>query len=111
MARAITNIDDARGPRSATRARSTTKTSTAGSGDAGVAEIAFTAFTGRRKAEHVTARLIVRRVRRLQPRTVAAGQSEMFAVYRYHAVVTDSAEPMLAAEVTHRDHAIRSSPS
>ena len=30
----------------------------------------------------------------------------MFAVYRYHAVFTDSAEPMLAAEATHRDHAI-----
>jgi len=74
--------------------------------DAEVAEITFTAFTGRRKAEHVTARLIVRRVRRLNPRTVAAGQTEAFAVYRYHAVFTDSAEPMLAAEATHRDHAI-----
>ena len=48
----------------------------------------------------------MRRVRRLNPTTVAAGQSEMFAVYRYHAVFTDSAEPMLAAEATHRDHAI-----
>ena len=35
-----------------------------------------------------------------------AGQTEAFAVYRYHAVFTDSAEPMLAAEATHRDHAI-----
>jgi hypothetical protein len=74
--------------------------------DAEVAEIEFTAFTGRRKAEQVTARLIVRRVRRLNPKTVPAGQSEMFAVYRYHAVFTDSPEPMLAAEATHRDHAI-----
>jgi hypothetical protein len=74
--------------------------------DAEVAEVAFTAFTGRRKAEHVTARLIVRRVRRLNPRTVPAGQTEAFAVYRYHAVFTDSTEPMLAAEATHRDHAI-----
>jgi hypothetical protein len=74
--------------------------------DAEVAETTFTAFTGRRRAEHVTARLIVRRVRRLNPRTVPAGQSEMFAVYRYHAVFTDSSEPMLAAEATHRDHAI-----
>jgi hypothetical protein len=74
--------------------------------DAEVAEIGFTAFTSRRKAEHVTARLIVRRVRRLNPATVAAGQTEAFAVYRYHAVFTDSAEPMLAAEATHRDHAI-----
>jgi hypothetical protein len=74
--------------------------------DAEVAETTFTAFTGRRRAEHVTARLIVRRVRRLNPKTVPAGQTEAFAVYRYHAVFTDSAEPMLAAEATHRDHAI-----
>jgi hypothetical protein len=74
--------------------------------DAEVAEITFTAFTGRRKADQVTARLIVRRVRRLNPKTVPAGQGEMFAVYRYHAIFTDSPEPMLAAEATHRDHAI-----
>jgi hypothetical protein len=74
--------------------------------DAEVAEIEFTAFTGRRKAEWVTASLIVRRVRRLNPTTVPAGQGEMFAVYRYHAVFTDNPEPMLHAEATHRDHAI-----
>jgi Transposase DDE domain group 1 len=74
--------------------------------DAEVAEVAFTAFTGRRKAEHVTARLIVRRVRRLNPKHVPAGQTEAFAVYRYHAVFTDNPEPMLAAEARHRDHAI-----
>jgi hypothetical protein len=74
--------------------------------DAEVAEVEFTAFTGRRKAEHVTARLIVRRVRRLNPKTVPAGQTDAFAVYRYHAVFTDNPEPMLAAEATHRDHAI-----
>ncbi len=74
--------------------------------DAEVAQIEFTAFTGRRKTEHVTARLIVRRVRRLNPKTVPAGQSEMFVVYRYHAIFTDSPEPMLHAEATHRDHAI-----
>jgi len=74
--------------------------------DAEVAEVPFTAFTGRRRSEHVTARLIVRRVRRLNPKHVPAGQTEAFAVYRYHAVFTDSPEPMLAAEATHRDHAI-----
>jgi DDE family transposase len=68
--------------------------------DAEVAETVLTAFTGRRKRDHVTARLIVRRVRRLNPRTVGPGQTEAFAVYRYHAVFTDTAEPM------HRDHAI-----
>ncbi len=74
--------------------------------DAEVAETTFTAFTHRRRREHVTARLIVRRVRRLNPQTAPAGQTEAFAVYRYHAVFTDSAEPMLHAEATHRDHAI-----
>jgi hypothetical protein len=74
--------------------------------DAEVAETVFTAFTGRRTAEHVTARLIVRRVRRLNPKTAPAGQTEAFKVYRYHAVFTDNTEPMLHAEATHRDHAI-----
>jgi len=74
--------------------------------DAEVAETTLTAFTSRRTRDHVTARLIVRRVRRLNPKSVPAGQAEAFAVYRYHAVFTDSGEPMLAAEATHRDHAI-----
>jgi hypothetical protein len=74
--------------------------------DAEVAEAEFTAFTGRRSAEQVTARLIVRRVRRLNSVHLPAGQAQMFAVYRYHAVFTDSPEPMLDAEATHRDHAI-----
>ena len=74
--------------------------------DAEVAETTFTAFTGRRAAEHITARLIVRRVRRINPTTAPTAQSELFAAYRYHAVFTDSPEPMLDAEATHRDHAI-----
>jgi hypothetical protein len=37
--------------------------------DAEVAEVPFTAFTSHRKAEHVAGRLIVRRVRRLNPRS------------------------------------------
>ena len=81
--------------------------------DAEVAEVGFTAFTGRRKRDHVTARLIVRRVRRLNPAAAptrpagkAGKQGELFAAYRYHAVFTDSPESMLAAEATHRDHAI-----
>jgi hypothetical protein len=48
----------------------------------------------------------VRRVRLLNPKTVPAGQTEAFAVYRYHAIFTDSAQPMLHTEATHRDHAI-----
>jgi len=74
--------------------------------DAEVAEIGFTAFTSRRHSEHIGARLIVRRVRRLNPTTVPAGQGALFATWRHHAVFTDSAESMLTAEATHRDDAI-----
>jgi hypothetical protein len=74
--------------------------------DAEVAEVPFTAFTSRRKADHVTARLIVRRVKRLNSEHVPAGQGELFAAWRYHAVFTDSPQPMLEAETTHRQHAI-----
>lgn len=74
--------------------------------DAQVAEVGFTAFTGRRKAEHIGARLIVRRVKRLNPAAVPAGQGELFTTWRHHAVFTDSPEPMLDAEATHRRHAV-----
>src|SRR5665647_1596106 len=74
--------------------------------DAEVAEIGFTAFTSRRHSEHIGARLIVRRVKRLNPTTVPAGQGALFSAWRHHAVFTDSREAMLAAEATHRDHAI-----
>ena len=74
--------------------------------DAEVAETTFTAFTSRRKAEHITARLIVRRVRRLNPASVTAGQGELFDTYRHHAVFTDSPMTLLQAETDHRQHAI-----
>lgn len=74
--------------------------------DAEVAEVPYTAFTSRRKAEHVTARLIVRRVRRLNPSTAPAGQDELLTAYRHHAVFTDSPLSTLEAEASHRDHAI-----
>jgi hypothetical protein len=77
--------------------------------DAEVAETTYTAFTGRRRSKQVTARLIVRRVRRLNPDQLPArdaAQGELFAAYRYHAVFTDSTMPMLEAEATHRDHAV-----
>ena len=56
--------------------------------------------------QHVTGRLIVRRVKRLNPATVRQGQGELFAVYRFHAVFTNSTEPTRVAEAHHRDHAI-----
>jgi hypothetical protein len=72
--------------------------------DAEVAEIPFTAFTSRRQADHVTARLIVRRVRRLNPN--AKTQGELLPGYRYHAVFSDTTLGLLEAEACHRDHAI-----
>jgi hypothetical protein len=77
--------------------------------DAEVAEVpVFTAFTSRPKREQVTARLIVRRVKRKNPKAVE-GQGELFAdssTHRYHAIFTDSLAPMLDAEHAHRGHAI-----
>jgi Transposase DDE domain group 1 len=72
--------------------------------DAEVAETAYTAFASR-KGQAVTARLIVRRVRDLNPAT-AEGQGELFAVWRYHPVFTDSAFTLVQAEEQHRDHAV-----
>jgi hypothetical protein len=75
--------------------------------DAEVAEVGFTAFTGRRKAEHVPCRLIVRRVKRLQPlASDGTEQGELFATYRHHAFITNSPLAMVEADQRHRDHAI-----
>jgi hypothetical protein len=77
--------------------------------DAEVAETSLTAFTGRHVGEQVTARLIVRRVKRLNPVGEADGQGELFTTssdWRYHAVFTDTPLPMLQAEAAHRGHAI-----
>lgn len=74
--------------------------------DAEVAEIDYTAFTSRKQTEHVTARLIVRRVKRLNPRHGGREQGGLLDTYRHHAVFTDSPLPMLDAEASHRDHAI-----
>ena len=81
--------------------------------DAEIAEIAFTAFTSRPVSEHITGRLIVRRVKRLNPTTgpktpkaIPDQQQELFATYRHHAVFTDSPLTLEQAEKTHRGHAI-----
>jgi hypothetical protein len=66
--------------------------------DAEVAETTFTAFgsTGR----PVTARLIVRRVRDQNK------LAELFPVWRYHPFFTNSTEPAVQADLTHRRHAV-----
>lgn len=70
--------------------------------DAEVAEIDYTAFTSKPKANHIKAKLIVRRVKDMNP----DHQSELFTAYRYHAVFTNSPLPTLEAEKAHRGHAI-----
>jgi hypothetical protein len=71
--------------------------------DAQVAETEYTAFTSR-KAQAITARLIVRRIRDLNCKA-ASGQGELFTAWRYHAVFTDSPFTTLQAEEQHRGHA------
>lgn len=71
--------------------------------DAQVAETTYTAFAGTRHA--VTARLIVRRIRRDDP-DQAPGQEELLPAYRYHAVFTDSPFTLVQAESQHRQHAV-----
>ncbi|WP_406323958.1 IS1380 family transposase [Streptomyces sp. NBC_01637] len=75
--------------------------------DAEVAEIpAYTAFASRTKAERVTARLIVRRVRDLAKPAVVGEQGELFPVWRYHPFFTDQPAQTLQAEREHRHHAV-----
>ena len=72
--------------------------------DAEVAEVPYTAFAAK-KGKAITARLIVRRVKDLN-RKAAGGQDELFPIWRYHALFTDSPFEMIQAEAHHRDHAI-----
>ena len=72
--------------------------------DAEVAEAEYTAFASK-KGRAITARLIVRRVRD-QNEKAGAGQDELFPVWRYHAVFTDSPYGLVQAEGQHRDHAV-----
>lgn len=74
--------------------------------EAEIAEITYTAFTSKNKRLHVTARLVVRRVRRLNPKSVPEGQGELFAAHRHHAFLTDSTLILAQAEPMHRAHAI-----
>ena len=66
--------------------------------DAEVAETTFTAFASTK--EPVTARLVVRRVRDQNK------LEELFPVWRYHPFFTNSDEPTIEADLTHRRHAV-----
>lgn len=73
-----------------------------------VAEIEYTAFTSRKKSEHVTGRLVVRRIPDLNPKT-GDGQGTLFDLWRFHAFFTTTDPGVLdtvAADKTHRQHAI-----
>lgn len=73
--------------------------------DAEIAEVGYTAFAASR-AHRTHGRLVVRRVKRLNPKATAQGQGELFAAYRYHAVFTDSPFQLAQAESDHRAHAV-----
>jgi hypothetical protein len=70
--------------------------------DAEVAETSFTCFTSRRRRDQVDCRLVVRRVKRLQP----PGQGELFSAYRHHAFVTNTTLSTVEADQQHRGHAV-----
>lgn len=73
-----------------------------------VAEIPFTAFTSKKKAEQVTGRLIVRRIPDLNP-SAKNGQETLFDTWRFHAFFTTTDTDVadtVSADKTHRRHAI-----
>ena len=73
-----------------------------------IAEIPFTAFTSKKKADQITGRLVVRRIPELNPRT-SDGQDTLFDTWRFHAFFTTTDADTLdtvAADQTHRRHAI-----
>lgn len=74
--------------------------------EAQVAQIPFTAFTSYPTDQQIPCRLVVRRVKRLNPAAAAQGQGELFDTWRHHAFVTNSTLPVIDADETHRDHAI-----
>jgi hypothetical protein len=73
-----------------------------------VAEVSFTAFTSKKKAEQVSGRLVVRRIPDLNP-GAKDGQATLFDTWRFHAFFTTTDSEHLdtvAADKTHRGHAI-----
>ncbi|WOO96782.1 IS1380 family transposase [Micrococcus terreus] len=73
-----------------------------------VAEVSFTAFTSRKKAEQIPGRLVVRRIPELNLRQ-DDGQPTLFDTHRFHAFFTTVDPEVLdtvAADKAHRQHAI-----
>jgi len=78
--------------------------------NAEVAEVPYTAFTSRKKADQVTGRLVVRRIPDVHADSKqAVGQGTLFDLWRFHAFFTTVPHDVLdtvAADATHRGHAI-----
>lgn len=70
-----------------------------------VAEIPFTAFTSRKKSEHITGRLVVRRIPELNKKS-DTGRTTLFDTHRFHGFCTTSTLDTVTADKTHRAHAI-----
>ena len=70
-----------------------------------VAEIPFTAFSSRKAPDQVPGRLVVRRIPDLNVRA-AHGQATLFETWRFHAFFTTTDLDTVAADQTHRRHAI-----
>jgi hypothetical protein len=70
--------------------------------EAEVAETRYTAFTSKPKKHHVNCRLIVRRVKTINPKD----QDELVPGFRYHGFITNTTFTKLEADKTHRHHAI-----
>jgi DDE family transposase len=68
-----------------------------------VAEIPFTAFSSRPKAEQMAGRLVVRRIPDLN---ALVGQGTLSGLWRFHAFFTTSGLDTVTADATHRGHAI-----
>jgi hypothetical protein len=68
-----------------------------------VAEIPFTAFAAQKKTNQIPGRLVVRRIPDLNPHP---GQPTLFQTWQFHAFFTTSTLDTVAADKTHRGHAI-----
>ena len=71
-----------------------------------IAEIGFTAFTSKKKADQVTGRLVVRRIPDLNTQP---GQGTLFEQWRHHAFFTTTPVEVadtISADKVHRAHAI-----
>ncbi len=69
-----------------------------------VAEVPFTAFTSRAKKDHITGRLVVRRIPELNKKDVQ--HPTLFDTHRFHAFFTTSTLDTVTADQVHRRHAI-----